>query len=795
MTFTDYSGIDREGAPLSELQVGLARADALSATTAASASQRRRGGIGLAVAVVLLAVGLPGGMASAHSVVSGASARAASKAPLRAIFYSAAPVRSHAAAKRALSRRAVARQLAALRWARADVAIMPWSRPGFAADRALRAVITGGAKHRRHVRVAVLIDRLRRSEVVQINALASRWASARGYLHIGSRPAVFVALADRAQRDCAGARRWRAAAAGFWLAQGTFAGYERCGSAADAWFSDHPRASGARAPGTFLIRPAFRPKHAKRSQLRHSLRAWRRAVARMNASGARLQLIDSLNGWRNRTAISPSSAWRSRSRFGRYLDALHAHSPRAAHRADLPSVGALAPTGVTSHGGSLVVTLSADSARSRWWVEFGRTAAYGRTTAPVALPVARAPRAATANLGVLAAGTTYHARVVAASPAGVVASPDAVLTTPPDATTPPNAVAVIAPPATPGTGHGTSKPVFAVYYLWWTNQHWHDLLGGSYPYTQAPNPSPATLDATGCNPVSLFSGNNLTDVSQTNGTQNFAYAQDAAGVIESDVRQAAAHGVTGFSINWKGSGAVAQSPETNGFNLRLQYVFDAVHKVNSEGIPFKLQLNYQASSTVLPTTYITNDLNYYAARYGNDSAQDHTYSARPEIIWTGSWKYSDADVTTISRVLRSQVYLIGDENVTSWNANAAQNFDGDSYYWSSQNPYTNAASFSQLQQLAASVRSTKNPDGSNKTWLAPFTPGFNSQLRFGGNTCVPRNNGATMHKVFDGNKPTNPDGWLFISWNEIAEGTYITPLTRYGDFYLSTIANIIQTNQ
>jgi hypothetical protein len=100
-----------------------------------------------------------------------------------------------------------------------------------------------------------------------------------------------------------------------------------------------------------------------------------------------------------------------------------------------------------------------------------------------------------------------------------------------------------------------------------------------------------------------------------------------------------------------------------------------------------------------------------------------------------------------------------------------------------------------LQQLAASVRSTKNPDGSNKTWLAPFTPGFNSQLRFGGNTCVPRNNGATMHKLFDGNKPTNPDGWLFISWNEIAEGTYITPLTRYGDLYLSTIANIIQTNQ
>ena len=91
-------------------------------------------------------------------------------------------------------------------------------------------------------------------------------------------------------------------------------------------------------------------------------------------------------------------------------------------------------------------------------------------------------------------------------------------------------------------------------------------------------------------------------------------------------------------MNWKGTGTAAQSPASSSFNRRLQYVFYAVHKLNSEGIPFKVLLNYQASSTILSSTYITNDLNYYIARYGTDSAQDHTYSARPEIIWTGSWK-------------------------------------------------------------------------------------------------------------------------------------------------------------
>ena len=351
---------------------------------------------------------------------------------------------------------------------------MPWSRPGFAADRALRAVLAAGASHGRRVRAAVLINRLRGSELAQIQVLASRRASARGYLHIGSRPAVFVALANRARRDCAAARRWRAAAAGFWLAQGTFAGYQRCSSAADAWFSDHRRARAARAPGTFVIRPGFRPRGAKASQLRRSVAAWRRAVARMNASGARLQLIDSLNGWGNGTAVGASVAWRSRSRFGRYLDALHARSPRHVRRAVLPALGALAASGVTAHGGSVVVTLSADSARSRWWVEFGPTAAYGQTTAPLVLPAASPPRAASANLGTLSAATTYHARVVAASPAGVVASPDTVFTTPPEVVATP--APVVATPAAVKPGAVDKVLVFV------EENHSFDQMKAGMPY-------------------------------------------------------------------------------------------------------------------------------------------------------------------------------------------------------------------------------------------------------------------------------------------------------------------------
>ncbi len=339
--------------------------------------------------------------------------------------------------------------------------------------------------------------------------------------------------------------------------------------------------------------------------------------------------------------------------------------------------------------------------------------------------------------------------------------------------------------AAPAQSAATPKPVFAIYYLWWTTLHWHDLLGPSYPYAKSPSPLPARLDAND-KATSLYSGNRLTDVSQ-----KLAYDQNRPSVIEADVRAAAAHGISGFSVNWKGAGTTSQTPTSTTFNKRLQVLFDVVKKVNAAGVPFKVQLNYQASAQLLTTTWIVNDLNYYVHRYGAAASQDHSFSAKPTVIWVGSWKYPDATVTSVSKVIRSKVYLMGDEGQTKWDANAAANFDGDTYYWSSQDPYRNPRSFSQISNLAARVRATKNPDGSTKTWLAPFTPGFNAALRYGSGRAVPRKRGATMRKLYDGNQASNPDGWTFISWNEISEGTYIVPLTRFGDYYLKQIASVI----
>ena len=341
-----------------------------------------------------------------------------------------------------------------------------------------------------------------------------------------------------------------------------------------------------------------------------------------------------------------------------------------------------------------------------------------------------------------------------------------------------------------GQSSSKTKPVFIIYYMWWNHQHWVTHLGANYPISQAPNPLPATLDANSCSTVNGYTGNVLTDVSQ-----NLAYDQDNYQTFLSDVQAAAATGVRGFAVNWIGDGTTTQSASTVTYNKRLQYMFQAVHAVNAAGTPFKLMINYQSSAKLLTMSQFSNDFQYLLNTYGSDSVLDHTYSPKIEIVMAGTWKYTDADLNTIGQNFRSSFYLLGDEKPSSWDAVRAANLDGTSYYWSSQDPYKNAGSSTQLKNFAATVRATTNPDGSAKTWLAPFTPGYNATLLYNTPTCVARNNGQTMHTLYSGNLASNPDGWTFISWNEISEGSYIVPLTRYGTTYTDTLKTIISTGQ
>jgi hypothetical protein len=265
--------------------------------------------------------------------------------------------------------------------------------------------------------------------------------------------------------------------------------------------------------------------------------------------------------------------------------------------------------------------------------------------------------------------------------------------------------------------------------------------------------------------------------------------------ITRDVQLAAQSGLAGFIVNWVGTGGTGQTPASSDYDKRLGYLFDAVHQLQASGTHFSVILNYQSSAKRLPLTQFANDFDYFLSEYGSDPALDHTYSARPEVLMAGTWKYSDDDLRVISTQFRSRLYLIGDEKPASWDQARADYLDGSSYYWSSQDPVKNGSSFATLTRFAALVRRTPNPDGRPKTWLAPFTPGYNAMLLYGTPTCVPRNGGQTMRALFAGNSQSRPDGWTFISWNEISEGTYVVPLSRYGMAYVQALKSIAITNR
>ena len=321
--------------------------------------------------------------------------------------------------------------------------------------------------------------------------------------------------------------------------------------------------------------------------------------------------------------------------------------------------------------------------------------------------------------------------------------------------------------AVPATPHG----MYAYYYLWWSAYHWTTTLGPNFPFTQSPWPLPATLDPTGCNAVSLYSGNIETD------TPAASFTQDDPAQINYDVQSAIAAGLTGFAVDWKGTGAPGQTPTSNAFDQRLDLLVHAVDQAQAAGKQFHLWLSYEASATLLTQDQITNDLAYLTSQYGNDPAFDRSNGGKPTFVWVGSYKYATTVIAPISTQFRPSWYFVGGYQWNNWSADVAPYFDADSPYWSSQNPWTNAASFTQLAGLSATLHAQ------GKAYFAPLSPGFNRQLN-GTTSCVPRSNGDTLRAIYSGNASGNPDGWMLISWNEITEGTYVTPeLQRYGATY------------
>jgi hypothetical protein len=339
----------------------------------------------------------------------------------------------------------------------------------------------------------------------------------------------------------------------------------------------------------------------------------------------------------------------------------------------------------------------------------------------------------------------------------------------------------------PAPANPTSNPPFFVhYYLWWTNLHWHDKLGPNYPFGAAQPPLPATMGADGCSATSLYPGNQLLDIPQAG-----LYTQDDPATFDLNIQQAAAAGIQGFVVSWAGLGTPDQTPDSYGFNRRLESLASRVAAFNAgHANKFYLMVGYDGASdggTPRSAAWIQNDWNYFLARHQNDPVfQVPYYGNKPVLILENSWRFSAADVGAAVGPFGSRAVIVGDEHgLNYWNRGVSPYFAGASWYWSAQDPYNNPQSFSQIAAFAAQLHAE------GKLWFAPMTGGFNTAALAGGSTCIPRNNGETIQRLYDGNKGSNPNGWFFISWNEYFENTYLEPSARDGSRALDVLHSII----
>jgi hypothetical protein len=324
----------------------------------------------------------------------------------------------------------------------------------------------------------------------------------------------------------------------------------------------------------------------------------------------------------------------------------------------------------------------------------------------------------------------------------------------------------------------TSQPVYAYYYLWWSSNHWRNKLGPNYPYSAAPLPIPAKADVNGCNAVSRYAGNQLLDV------PGKLFSQDTPGVIETDIKLAKAAGITGFWLNWSGEGTTTQTLKSVTYTSRLAEAFAASNRVGG----FKNWVSYKAAS-MQPIEYIINDLNFLYKEFSNEPAWERI-NGKPVVTFTGSRKYSGTDIWKLSKAVRDRIFLVGDESYKTLAIPARLPlFDAITYYWSSQDPYGNPQSFDQIKAMGDKVHAA------GKRWYAPVAPGYNSQLLNGDGNCVPRRNGETIRRLWNGNLASQPDGWGFISWNEIAENTHIRPMKRWGPTSLNVLSELINGTQ
>lgn len=276
-----------------------------------------------------------------------------------------------------------------------------------------------------------------------------------------------------------------------------------------------------------------------------------------------------------------------------------------------------------------------------------------------------------------------------------------------------------------GTGNsaGTSIPLFAYYYIWFSHNSW----------ARAKTDLPLV------------------------GT----YSSSDPGVMRHQIVQAKSAGITGFIVSWK---------DTPLNDQRLELLMRVAAQEH-----FKLAMIYEGldfSRKPLPVSQVAADFAAFRDRFAGNPVF-YRVDGKPLTIWSGTWAFSYAQVAQVTTAVRPQLLVLSTEKNLTGFERIASVTDGDAYYWSSVNPATNTGYEAKLDQMSQAIRKA------GKYWIAPFAPGFDARL-VGGQRSVPRDNGQTLRTEYATAVRSSPDMLGLISWNEFSENSYVEPSKNYG---------------
>jgi hypothetical protein len=249
------------------------------------------------------------------------------------------------------------------------------------------------------------------------------------------------------------------------------------------------------------------------------------------------------------------------------------------------------------------------------------------------------------------------------------------------------------------------------------------------------------------------------------------YSSDEQLVLRRHVAWAKHAGLDGFIVSWKSTPVLDRRlaklraiAARQGFKLAIMY----------QGLDFERR--------PLPPAQVARDLSAFVARYGADPVF-HVIGAKPLVVWSGTWKFSPADVREVRGRLRGRALLLASERTAAGYERVARFVDGDAYYYASARP-TDPGYRGRLDALSKSVRADRG------VWVAPAAPGFDATL-IGGSIVVGRHGGETLRTELSTALASTPDLVGIISWNEFSEGTHLEPSVRYGERYLDVLSDIL----